>query len=168
MAAGFTVSVAVRVTPPAAAVIVTAVCAVTALVAVVNVAVVAPAATMTLAGTVAAAFELVRVTTSPPVGAPLDRVTVPADEAPPTRLAGARATPVRLAGGLTVRVVVRLTPPKVAVSVTAVADATDVVVAENVALVAPAATLTLAGTVTAGLLLARATVAPPVGRRPSG
>ena len=88
---------------------------------------------------------------------------MPVDEAPPTRLAGASATAVRLAGGLTVRVVVRLTPAKVAVSVTGVAVVTDEVVAANVALVAPAATVTLAGTVTALLALVSATCAPPVG-----
>ena len=70
---------------------------------------------------------------------------------------------VPLAAGLTVKMAVRLTPPKVAVSVTAVADATDVVVAANVALVAPAATVTLAGTVTALFALVSATCAPPVG-----
>ena len=91
-------------------VMVTAVCAVTIVVAAVNVAFVAPAATVTLAGTVAAAFELVSVTASPPPGAALDNVTVPVDEAPPTRLAGERATDVRLAGGLTVSVAGRLTP----------------------------------------------------------
>ena len=92
VAAGFTVSVAVRVTPPATAVMVIALGAVTVVVEVVNVAVVAPPATVTFAGTEAAVFELVRDTTSPPAGAALDKVTVPVDEAPPTTLAGARAT----------------------------------------------------------------------------
>jgi len=50
----------------------------------VKVAVVAPAATVTLAGTVAAAVLLLdKPTDRPPVGAALPRVTVPVDEVPP-------------------------------------------------------------------------------------
>jgi hypothetical protein len=76
------------------------------------------------------------------------------------------ALTVRIAlapAGLTVSVVVRVTPARPAERVAAVAAATDVVVTGNVALVAPAATLTLAGTVAAGLLLESSTDAPPVG-----
>jgi hypothetical protein len=59
--------VAVRVTPPALAVIVTGVDVVTALVGITKVALVAPCATDTLAGTVAAAVLLLDSdTTSPP------------------------------------------------------------------------------------------------------
>ena len=54
------------------------------------------------------------------------------------------------------------TLPAVAVSVTVVAVLTAVTVAVNVALVAPAATVTDAGTVTAELLLARLIANPPV------
>lgn len=72
----------------------------------VNVAVVAPAATVTDAGTVAAAvFELVRVTADPPVGAGPFRVTVPAEDTPPTTVAGTSATEEG-AGALTVSVAV--------------------------------------------------------------
>ena len=54
---------------------------------------VAPAATVTDAGTVATlVFELVRVTTAPPVGAATERVTVPVLAAPPVTDAGDRAT----------------------------------------------------------------------------
>jgi hypothetical protein len=49
-------------------------------------------------------------------------------------------------GGVTVREAVRVTPALVAVIVTGVDAATDVVVAVNVAVVTPAATVTLPGT----------------------
>ena len=55
-------------------------------------AVVAPAATVTLAGTVAAASPLERVTTAPPAGAGLPRVTVPEDEDPPASADGLSET----------------------------------------------------------------------------
>jgi hypothetical protein len=54
------------------------------------------------------------------------------------------------------------TPPALAVNVTAAPEVTDETVATNVALAAPDATLTAAGTVTAVLLLARFTVNPPL------
>jgi hypothetical protein len=54
------------------------------------------------------------------------------------------------------------TLPALAVSVTACADVTDDTVAVNPALVAFAATVTVAGTVTAALLLARLTLKPPL------
>jgi hypothetical protein len=71
----------------------------TAVVVTANVAVVAPAATVTLAGTVADALLLERVTTAPPVGAAALSVTVPVELAPPTRLVGARATDVTVNAG---------------------------------------------------------------------
>ena len=54
------------------------------------------------------------------------------------------------------------TPPALAVRVTACAVVTDDTVAVNPALLALAGTTTVAGTVTAALLLARATVKPPL------
>src|SRR5439155_1150879 len=105
---GLTVRVAVRVAPLPVPVIVTAVAAVTVLVVTANVALVAPAATVTLAGSEAtAAFELARLTRSPPLGAALVRVAVPVAEPPPFTVEGLRAIALRLAGGgstgLTVR-----------------------------------------------------------------
>jgi hypothetical protein len=89
---GFTVSVAVCV-PLYVAEMVSAVVLPTALVVIAKVAVVAPAATVTLAGTVAAAVLLLdRVTTAPPVGAALLRVTVPVVEVPPVTVAGLKVT----------------------------------------------------------------------------
>jgi hypothetical protein len=74
---GVTVRDAVRVTPALAAVIVTGVDAVTEADETVKAALVAPAATVTLAGTVAAVLLLERFTSAPPAGAALVRVTVP-------------------------------------------------------------------------------------------
>ena len=80
------------------AVIVTAVHDVTGWVATVNVALVAPAATVTLAGTVATAvLLLVSVTTVPPAGAAAVKVAVPVEEAGPTTLVGFTDTDDRLA-----------------------------------------------------------------------
>ena len=91
--------------------IVTAWSATTALVVAWKVAVVCPAATVTDEGTCAAAvFELVKLTTAPPVGAGVSRVTVPVDDTPPSTEVGLTLTPVSAANGaVTVRVAVRLT-----------------------------------------------------------
>ena len=72
----------------------------TATVEAVNVALVAPAATVTLAGTVAAAVLLLpSVTTAPPAGAALLNVTVPVEGAPPVTLAGLKLTELSAAAG---------------------------------------------------------------------
>jgi hypothetical protein len=67
---------------------VTGVALVTAPVVTVNVALLAPAATVTLAATVAAVALLVRYTTAPPLGAAPLRVTVPVEDDPPVTLVG--------------------------------------------------------------------------------
>ena len=67
--------------------------AVTLLVVTVNVALLAPAATVTLAGNVAAAvLSLIRETAAPPLGAGPLRVTVPIERDPPVTLIGLSAT----------------------------------------------------------------------------
>ena len=145
--------------------IVTGVTAATANVVTVKVAVVAPAATVTLAGTVAAAVLLLdSATTAPPAGAAALSVTVPVDEIPPVTAAGFRLTDASVTGtGFTVSVAVCV-PLYVPVIVTGVTAATANVVTVKVAVVAPAATVTLAGTVAAVvLLLDSATTAPPAG-----
>ena len=82
----------------------------TAEVVIVKVAVAAPAATVTLAGTCAAAvLLLVRVTTAPPDGAGPVKVTVPVDDVPPITEVGLRVTEVSVAA-VTVRVAVFVTP----------------------------------------------------------
>jgi hypothetical protein len=169
-AEGDTESVAVRVTPPLDAVIVTLVAAVTDCVVTVKVALPAPAATVTLAGTFATAVLLLeRDTTLPPVGAAPVSVTVPCDELPLVTLAGLRASDERVtaaAVGETVSVAVLVTPNDAEI-VTGVDAGTEAVVTVKVALVAPAATVTLAGTLaTAVLLLESETSAPPDGAAP--
>jgi hypothetical protein len=133
----------------------------------VKVAEVAPAVTVTVAGTCAAAVLLLdRLTTAPPACAgPVNR-TVPVDEVPAITDVGLTVTPLPAAlsvGAFTVKVAVLVTP-YVPDMVTDVLLATGVVATVNVAVVAPAATVTLAGTCAAAvLLLDRATTAPPVG-----
>jgi hypothetical protein len=120
---------------------------------------VAPAATVTELGTVALVLLDERLTDIPPVGATPVRVTVPVDEVPPVTEVGLSETPLRV-GGLMVRVADWLTPLKLPCIVAVVWEATAVVVTVKVAVVAPAATETLAGTVALVLLEERLTVIP--------
>ena len=109
-AAYLTVRLAVLVTPFWVAEIVTVVGFDTTLVETVKVAVLAPAATRTLAGTVAAAVLLLeRVTVAPPVGAGPVSVTVPVDVPPPLTLVGFNVR-VDNVGRFTVRMAVFVTP----------------------------------------------------------
>jgi hypothetical protein len=151
-----------------AAVIVTGVDAPTVEVVAANVALVVPAATVTLPGTTATAvLLLVSVTTFPPAGAAADSETVPCDVAPPVTVGGVKFTACSVAAagsGVTVSVVVLLAPLYDAVSVTVVLPVTAEVATANDALVTPAATVTLVGTVAAPvLLLVSVTTAPPAG-----
>ena len=138
----------------------------TPLVVIVKVAVVDPAAMVTLAGTCAAdVLLLCKVTTAPPEGAAPFKVTVPVELFPPTTEVGFLAIEESVAA-LTVRVVVRVMP-YVPVIVTDVFAVTGVVVMVKVALVDPAAMVTLEGTcATAVLLLCKVTSAPPAGAAP--
>src|SRR2546422_4458717 len=151
--------------PPNVAEIVAEVDAVTDTVVTVNVALVAPAGTVTLplTGTLATALLLDRVTSAPPVGAVALNVTVATEELPPTTLVGFSAKPDTVrggggAGGETVSRAVLVRPPKEAEIVMVVDAVTEVVVTLKLAVVDPAATVTLAGTVaTTVLLLERVT-----------
>ena len=73
------------------------------------------------------------------------------------------AAAVRVITGVMVSVAVLLTPAAVAVMVAVVAAFTLVVLTGNVALTCPAGTVTLDGTVAAGLLLESVTATPPAG-----
>lgn len=139
-----TVRLAVFVTP-FVPVMVTVAVDVTVLLVTVNVAVVLPAETVTLAGTVATPVLLLdNVTVVPLEGAGPFRVTVPVDGAGPLTVVGLRVSELRT-GAVTVKMAV-LATPRVAVIVTEVLDATEPVVIVNVAVVAFAATVMLAGT----------------------
>src|SRR5712671_5812813 len=143
----------------------------TALVLTTNVALVAPAAIVTLGGTLAAPLLLESVTCAPPVGAGPLNVTVPVEEFPPATLVGFSESEERVGGGggaaVTVSEADLLAPLNVAEIETVVDTATALVLTVNVALVAPAATVTLDGTLaTVVLLLESVTTAPPDGAAP--
>ena len=165
-AGGATVSPAVRVAVPSDAMMVTAVDAVTELAVTVKLALLAPPGMVTLAATLATAELLLeRATSAPPAGAAPLRVTVPAEDAGPTTLVGLSARVESVTGGggggVTVNGAVTLTPPKDAEMVAELVAATGEVDTVNVALVAPAAIVTLAGTLaTTELLLESDTSAP--------
>src|SRR5206468_2913567 len=116
-----------------------------------------PAGTVTLAGTVAAAVKLLAsVTTMPPAGAAPLRVTVPVEEFPPVTLVGLSVSVESVTAGkagFTVRAADLVVALLEAVIVTDVAAVTVLVVPLTVLLLAPAGTVTLAGTVAAAVLL---------------
>jgi hypothetical protein len=142
----------------------------TARVVIVKVAVVAPAATVTFAGTTALVLLLESAIIAPALGAPLVNVTVPCDALPPVTVVGLTLTEDRLAGtgggggGPTLSDAVLVTPLKDAEIVTLLVVLTVTVLMVKLALVEPAATVTLAGVeATPGLLLDAVTSAPPLG-----
>jgi hypothetical protein len=139
---------------------------VTAFAVTVKFAVLRPAPIVTVVGVVATAVLLdARAMTTPPTGAGAVRVAVAMEVLPPVTDAGLRVIEDRASeAGFIVSEAVLVTVFKVEEIITAVAAATDFEVTVNVALAAPAATATLAGTVAAlVLLLVRVTVIPPAG-----
>ncbi|MGC4053269.1 MAG: hypothetical protein QM757_28530 [Paludibaculum sp.] len=160
---GVTVTDAVLEEAFEVAVTVTVVLAVTEVAVAVNRTEVEPAATVTEEGTVRAELLSVTVTTWPPVGAALERVTVH-EEVPPALIEeGEHKRLLTIGSGFTVTDAVFDDPLAVAVTVTAVLAVTEVAAAENDAEVEPAATVTEEGTVRAVLLSEIATTRPPVG-----
>jgi hypothetical protein len=114
-----TVSVAVLLTALQVAVSATAAFVVTAVVVTANVAVFAPWATVTLAGTEAAALLLASVTSEPPAGATASSVTVPVEPPPPTTLVGATETAERFAAdaGTATKTTARMAPKRLGLKV---------------------------------------------------
>jgi hypothetical protein len=158
---GSMVNVDVSVTPAYAAEIVDGVAAETALLVIVNVALELPEGTETLAGTTAFAFVLLSAIVTADVVCLLNDM-VPVDGSPPTIIVGLSER--YDSKGTTLSEVVCVTPAYVADIVAELELVTGWAVTVNVALCAPAATVTVAGTVaTLTALLDRAIVTPPVG-----
>jgi len=161
----WTTNGAVADVPFAVAVIVAVPVVLTATVVTVNVAVVAPAATVTVAGTVAPARFDESVIGSPPAGAGLEMVTVPVEFVPPSTVVGLSERVVTV-GALTFRGPVTLVVPSVApIFATTLVVIPDVVTL-NVAVLEPAGTVTEPGTWAAALSELRVTVSPPDGAWP--
>jgi hypothetical protein len=162
--AGFTVSGASMAVPLGnVAVMLGLALAETASVVTLNVPLLFPPPMLKLAETVAAAvLLLISVTVNPDGGAGPLRTSVPTDVVPPVTGFGLSVRDV-MPAGLTIKLPLMLLAPSVAVTITVFAVATPTVVAVNVWEVFPAATLTLAGTVTDGSEVVSVTVIPPIG-----
>jgi hypothetical protein len=127
-----------------------------------NVADVAPPATTIGLVTFAAALFEATDTLRPPAGAGLVSVTVPVEPTPPTTDLGESASALTV-GAVTFSVAVFLELPLLADTVAVRFVATGTVATVNVAPVALAGTLTVAGTDTAALELPSDKVTPPDG-----
>lgn len=126
----------------------------------------APAGIVRLAGKVTAVFVLDSATTAPPVGAVPFNVIVSVAFAPPITVAGLILTDKRTAG-VTVRFALFVTPEETAEIATVAVEETPEVETGNVALVAPGATVILAGTLaTLTFPLDSVTTRPPAGAAP--
>jgi hypothetical protein len=159
---GFTVKLALTLTPPLEAVSTSGVTVVTVPAVAVKVAVVALCGTVTEPGTDTAAFELESVTVIPPAGAAAEMVTVPWAVCPPRIEAGVMDK-VEGTIGLMVRLALRFTPSADPVITTAVAELTIPAVAVNEAVAAPCGTVTDAGRLKVALELESVIIIPPLG-----
>jgi hypothetical protein len=129
----------------------------------VNVAVVEDAGTATEAGVVSSGVLLDNVTGRQPVGAGVLNVTVQTLLAPDASEVGVQASEVTVTSGARLMEAVFELPFSAAVTTAVWALVTVPAVAVKEAVVAAAATVTLAGTVRLALLLVKATGEPPVG-----
>jgi hypothetical protein len=151
-------SVAVCETPLAVAVMIAVSSAVIAATVTVNPAEVAPEATVTLPGTVAFPLLLDSATASPPPGAAPLKVTVQLEVPGAFTLDGLQDKPLGNTPAVKLTGVLTLSPFRVAVSAAVWALLTVPAVAVNVPLLALAAIVTLAGTVSKPVLLDRLAV----------
>ena len=165
-AAGVTVTAAVTVDPSVEAVMVAFVLATTVPAVTVKVAVRAPAATVTETGTLATAASLdERITTFPPTGALLERVTVPVVVPRLATLVAANVT-LDTCGPRMLSVDLRLTPYTVAEITALVSLLTTLVVTVNIAVNAPAGIVMVDVTKALELDEASDTAVPPDGAGP--
>lgn len=125
-----------------------------------------PCGTKTEVGTETAELSLARETERPPPGAGADRLTIQLSLAEPVSELLLQFNPLRAlilpAGGFSRSLNFLTTLPAEAVSVTDWAEVTLAIWAVNAVLVCPDATLTEAGTETAGLSLVNVTSSPPL------
>ncbi len=126
-------------------------------------AVVCPAATVIEAGTVTLALPLVSATVRPPLGAASVKTTEQEEVPGAFTEVGVQFRALNCGTGLTVMVEVLLVPPAEAVTTDVVEVVTEPALAAKVLLVAPANTVTEAGTVNALSLLETLTAVPPIG-----
>ena len=166
---GVTFREAVCITPELAAEIVTAAALAVVMVETWKAAPIDPAATVTLAGTVATEVLLLdKEKTMPPLGAGLLRVICPVEGFPPLTLVGLSVSENEIGPGggcgVTVRGAVCVKPELEAEIVTVVELAVVMVGTWKTAPIDPAATVTLAGTVANEVsLLDKEKMAPPLG-----
>jgi hypothetical protein len=122
-----------------------------------------PAAMVTELGTATAVLLLARFTAVPPEAAAFDRVIVQAAEDPELTVEGEQMTPETTMGADRVRVVALDDPFNVPVTWAVESAPMFPILALKLPLLCPAATVSVAGTLTVELLLTTAILAPPEG-----
>jgi len=164
---GFTVNVALFVTPLTVTRMDGVAVAVTGMVRTPNVACVEPAANSTdpVEGVATDVIVLASAALMPPDGAAHSIVASPDEEAPPRTVDGVSVTAVRKIG-LTASGSVFATPPNVAVTLPVVRTWTASPVTVTLALIAPGATTTVAGMWAPDVVDDSWTLAPPAGAAP--